>query len=48
MHFPSDLEGGRLLAAAIVAEELKNAAFRAVLEKCRAEAVALGILKKAA
>lgn len=48
VHFPTDLEGGRRLAAAIVAEELKSAAFRAALEKCRAEAAALGLLKKAA
>lgn len=47
MHFPSDLEGGRRLAAAIMAEQMKNAAFRAELEQCRAEAAAL-LLKKAA
>lgn len=37
VHFPSDLVGGWLLAEPIVAELKKSAAFRAQVEKCRAE-----------
>jgi acid phosphatase (class A) len=40
VHFPTDLEGGRLLAAAVMAAELKDAAFKAALEACRSEALA--------
>jgi len=38
VHFPSDVVGGRLLAEAVVAELKKSPAFRAAVEKCRAEA----------
>jgi acid phosphatase (class A) len=38
VHFPSDLVGGRVAAAAIVAQLKKSAAFQAAVEKCRAEA----------
>jgi acid phosphatase (class A) len=37
VHFPSDLVGGWLLAESIVEELKKSAAFRAQVEKCRAE-----------
>jgi acid phosphatase (class A) len=47
VHFPTDLEGGRRLAEAGFAELMKSDAFRAALEKCRAEAAAAA-LKKAA
>lgn len=47
VHYPTDLAAGRRLAQAVIAEEMKNAAFRAALEKCRAEAAAPK-LKKAA
>jgi acid phosphatase (class A) len=47
VHFPSDLVGGRVLAAAVVAEMKKSAAFQAAVAKCRAEAQPL-LLKKAA
>lgn len=47
VHFPSDTVGGRLLAEAVVAELNKSAAFRAEVEKCRAEAQPFR-LKKAA
>lgn len=47
VHFPSDLVGGRLLAEAVVEALRKNPAYRADLEKCRAE-VAPFLLKKAA
>jgi acid phosphatase (class A) len=40
VHFPTDLEGGRRLAAAVVAAEFANPAFRAELAACRAEAAA--------
>jgi len=40
VHYPTDLEGGRLLAAAIVAELNENPAFEAALGKSRAEAEA--------
>ena len=38
VHFPSDVVGGWLLAEPIVTELRKSAAFRAQIEKCRAEA----------
>ena len=47
VHFPTDLEGGRRMAEAGVAELKKTAAFRAAIERCRAEAAAAA-LKKAA
>lgn len=37
VHFPTDLVGGWMLAEPIVEELKKNAAFRAQVEKCRAE-----------
>lgn len=37
IHFPTDLEGGRLLAAALAAELQKSAAFRLRLDACMAE-----------
>lgn len=37
-HFPSDLIGGQILAKAVFAEFMKSAAFRADVQKCRAEA----------
>ena len=40
VHFPTDLEGGRRLAEAVMAAELKNPAFRAAIEECRHEASA--------
>ncbi len=47
VHFPTDLIGGQLMAEAIVAELKKSEAFRAAVEKCRAEAAGL-TAKKAA
>jgi acid phosphatase (class A) len=47
VHFPTDLEGGRRLAAAVLVELKKSPAFRAALEKCRAE-LATAARKKAA
>ncbi len=47
VHFPTDLDGGRRLAEAGFAEVKKSAAFRAAVEKCRAEAAA-ALTKKAA
>jgi acid phosphatase (class A) len=47
VHFPSDTVGGRLLAETVVAELKKSAAFRAAVEKCRAEAQPF-LVKKAA
>ncbi len=47
VHFPTDTIGGRIAAQAIVAEFRKNPAYRAAVEKCRAE-VAPFLLKKAA
>lgn len=47
VHFPSDTIGGRLLAEAVVAELKKSGAFRAAVEKCRAEAAAAGVKKAA-
>jgi acid phosphatase (class A) len=38
VHYPSDDVGGQLLAKAIMAELAKNPAFRAALERARAEA----------
>jgi acid phosphatase (class A) len=40
VHFPTDLEGGRRLAQAVIAAELGNPAFQAALEECRREASA--------
>ena len=37
VHYPTDLVGGRLFAAAIVEELKKNAAFRAAIKNSRAE-----------
>ena len=45
VHFPTDLEAGRRLAAAGFAELMKSAALRAALERCRAEAAAAGLKK---
>jgi acid phosphatase (class A) len=45
VHFPSDLIGGKLMAAAIVAELKKSAAFRAAVERCRAEAAGVQLKK---
>jgi acid phosphatase (class A) len=45
VHFPSDLVGGRLMAEAIVAELKQSEAFRAAIEKCRAEAAGLALKK---
>ena len=47
VHDPSDLVGGRLLAEAIVAALRKSPAYRAGLEKCRAEAAPF-LLQRAA
>jgi len=47
VHFPTDDVGGRIVARAIVAELRKSPAYRAAVEKCRAE-VAPFLLKKAA
>jgi acid phosphatase (class A) len=38
VHFPTDDVGGRIAAQAIVAELRKSPAYRAAVEKCRAEA----------
>lgn len=38
VHFPTDVVGGRIAAQAIVAELRKSPAYRAAIEKCRAEA----------
>lgn len=38
VHFPSDTIGGRLLAEAVIAKMRERPAFRAAVEKCRAEA----------
>ena len=40
VHFPSDIVGGRLLAAAIVSELEKNPEYRKAVEQARAEAAA--------
>jgi acid phosphatase (class A) len=47
VHYPTDVVAGKLLAAAVVAELKKSAAFNAAVAKCRAEAAAL-VAKKAA
>ena len=47
VHFPTDTIGGRVAAQAIVAELRKSPAYRAEVEKCRAE-VAPFLLRKAA
>jgi acid phosphatase (class A) len=47
VHFPTDLEGGRLLAEAAIGELRKSAAFRAAIGKCRVE-MAAAAMKKAA
>jgi len=47
VHFPSDTVGARLAAAEIVTEMRKNPAYRAAIERCRAE-VAPFLQKKAA
>lgn len=47
VHFPSDTVGGRIAASAVIAEMRKNPAYRAAIERCRAE-VAPFLLKKAA
>lgn len=47
VHYPSDTIGGRLLAEAVVAKLRTREAFRAAVEKCRAEAAPF-LLKKAA
>lgn len=47
LHFPSDTIGGRLMADAVVAKLKEREAFRAAIEKCRAEAAPFR-LKKAA
>ncbi len=47
VHYPTDLDAGRRLAEAGVAELKKSAAFRAAVEKCRAEAAAAGVKKAA-
>jgi acid phosphatase (class A) len=38
VHFPTDDVGGRIVAQAFVAELRKNPAYRAAVERCRAEA----------
>ena len=38
VHFPTDLEAGRLLAVAVVTQLDRNAEFRAGLARCQAEA----------
>lgn len=43
VHFPTDLEGGRLLAAAVLTELKKSPAFKAALEQCRAELAAAAL-----
>jgi acid phosphatase (class A) len=40
VHYPSDLTAGRLLVPAFLAEGRKSAAFRAALDRCRAELLA--------
>ena len=40
VHFPSDIVGGRILAAAIVSELEKNPEYRKAVEQARAEAAA--------
>jgi acid phosphatase (class A) len=45
VHFPSDLEGGRMLAEACVAELKKSDAFHAAIEKCRQEAAGMAMKK---
>lgn len=45
IHYPTDLEGGRLLAMAILEELNRSAAFRKVLEDCRAEVAAHALNK---
>jgi acid phosphatase (class A) len=45
VHFPSDLIGGQLMGEAIVAELKKSEAFRAEVEKCRAEAAGAQLKK---
>lgn len=40
VHFPTDLEGGRLLAVAILAQLDQSPAFRAALARCQAEVAA--------
>ena len=47
VHFPTDDVGGRTVAQAVVAELRKNPAYRAEIEKCRAEAAPF-LLKQAA
>ena len=47
VHYPSDDVGGRLLAAAIVAELMKNPKFHSAVEQARAEAEPFA-MKKAA
>lgn len=47
VHFPTDLEGGRLLAAAVLVELKKSPAFRAAVDQCREE-LAAAAQKKAA
>ena len=47
VHYPTDIVAGKLLAAAVVAELKKNAAFNAAVAKCRAEAAPF-LVKKAA
>jgi acid phosphatase (class A) len=47
VHFPTDIEAGRILAAAVIVELRKSAAFREALDQCRAEFSAAG-LKRAA
>ena len=46
-HFPTDLEGGRLLAEAIMSELRTNTAFKSALEKCRTELTAAANRKAA-
>ena len=46
VHYPTDVVAGKLLAAAVVSELKKSAAFNAAVEKCRAEASPF-LLKKA-
>jgi len=46
-HYPTDLEAGRVLAHAVVAAMADNVAFRAGLERCRAE-IAPFVAKNAA
>jgi acid phosphatase (class A) len=40
LHFPSDVEAGRVLGAAIAAEFLKNPDFKAAMEKAKDECMA--------